>query len=162
VTPGMPLLDFADTCLGALDALRATDDRCLRPAAPGLHHTTVRVPVPGGTAVNLVDVHYEIRPHHVTGQAPAPAIIDAAPCPGLRVPFADLQDIATTLDTAHGNQAGDGYRATAVRRFIRQARIRGGTPVTALDLTAGTLNELLAYTGFGKSVVLVETFACWA
>ena len=35
-------------------------------------------------------------------------------------------------------------------------------PPNALDLTAGTLNELIAYTGFGKSVVLVETFACWA
>ena len=34
--------------------------------------------------------------------------------------------------------------------------------MSALDLTAGTLNELIAYTGFGKSVVLVETFACWA
>jgi hypothetical protein len=162
VTPGMPVLDFADTCLDALDALRAADDRCLRPAAPGPHHTTARIPVPGGTAVNLVDVHYDIRPHHVTAQPPAPAIINALPCPDLRVPLADLHHIAMALDIAHGNHAGDGYRATAVRRFISQARIRGGIPVTALDLTAGTLNELIAYTGFGKSVVLVETFACWA
>ena len=57
---------------------------------------------------------------------------------------------------------GNGYRAAAVRRFRHQARRSGGAPAEALDLTAGTLNELIAYTGFGKSVVLVETFACWA
>ncbi len=47
-------------------------------------------------------------------------------------------------------------------RFIRQIRSRDKGPVTGLRLTAGNLNELLAYTGFGKSVVLIEVFACWA
>jgi hypothetical protein len=162
VSPGMPLTDFADACLDELEALHRGGDRFLRPAAPGPHHTTLRVPVPGGTAVNLADAHYDIRPHHVTPPPQAPAILDAAPRPELRVPLAELLEVAAALDTAHGAPAGQGYRAAAVSRFIRQARGAGGAPVDALNLSAGTLNELIAYTGFGKSVVLVETLACWA
>ena len=162
VTPGMPLTDFADACLDELEALHHARDRSLRPAEPGPHHTTLRVPVPGDTAVSLADAHYDIRPHHVTAPPQAPAILDAAPRPELRVPLAELLDVATALDTAHGAPAGQGYRAAAVSRFIRQARGASGAPVDALDLSAGTLNELIAYTGFGKSVVLVETLACWA
>ena len=75
------------------------------------------------------------------------------------MPFTELEDIAAALDAA---APGNGYRAAAVRRFRNQARRSGGAPADALDLAAGTLNELIAYTGFGKSVVLVETFACWA
>lgn len=159
VAPGMPQTDFADACLDELAALHGARDRCLPVAAPGAHHTTIRVPGPGGT-VAITDVRYDIRPHHVlAGQQPSPAIVDADPLPELTVPFTELEDIAAALDTA---APGNGYRTTAVRRFMNQARRSGGATVTALDLTAGALNELIAYTGFGKSVVLVETFACWA
>jgi hypothetical protein len=158
VTPGMPLADFADACLDEVAALQATRDRCLPVAVPGPHHTTIRVPGPGGT-FTVADVRYDIRGHHVAaGQQPPPVILDAGPLPELGVPFAELEEIAAALDDA----SDTAYRAEAVRRFIRQARRPGGAPAAALDLQAGPLNELIAYTGFGKSVVLTETFACWA
>ena len=158
VAPGMPLVDFADACLDELAAIHGAQDRCLPVAAPGPHHTAIRVSGPGST-ISVVDVRYDIRSHHIASQQLPPAILDADPRPEVAVPFTELEDIAAALDAA---APGNGYRAAAVRRFRNQARRNGGAPAEALDLTAGTLNELIAYTGFGKSVMLVETFACWA
>lgn len=164
VTPGMPLREFIDAALDQLDELHQHGTRCRPVAEAEAHHTTLRLVGADGTSKRLVDVHYDIRPHHVTGGGIIPAILDAAPMLGLGVPFDDLAVIAVDLDAAHGDSAdgAEGFRTQAVRRFIRQIRTHGDQPVDALELTAGSLNELLAYTGFGKSVVLVEVLACWA
>jgi hypothetical protein len=157
VAPGMPLSDFADACLNEVAALHAARDRSLPTAVPGHYRTTIFVPGPGG-ASTVTDVRFDIREHHVADQQDPPAILDADPLLTLAVPFIELEDIAAALDTASGTT----YRVEAVRRFIKQARRPGGGPADVLDLEAGSLNELIAYTGFGKSIVLTETFACWA
>jgi hypothetical protein len=157
VSTGMPLRTFIDATLDELDDLVSANERTLPAAEPGPHHTTIRVPGCAGTS-DLVDVRYDIRPHHVTGIPEPPAIVDAAPMDTVRVPLAELEGIAAALDAVHGTA----YRAEAVRRFHRQLREHGSSSVKALDMAAGWLNELIAYTGFGKSVVLIETFACWA
>lgn len=157
VAPGMPLPDFADACLDEVTALQAAREGCLAAAAPGRYRTTIFVPGPGG-ASTVTDVRFDIRDHHVAGQQVPPAILDASPLITLTVPFSELEDIAAALDTASDTK----YRTEAVQRFIRQAQRAGGGPAGVLDLEAGSLNELIAYTGFGKSVVLTETFACWA
>jgi hypothetical protein len=159
VSPGMPLREYVDASLDFIDQAHA-QNRCMPDAAVGSHHTTIRVPGPGGTTRRLEDVRYTIRPRHLSGTSAFPAISDADPLPHLRVPFAELASIAARLDAAD-KDSGGGYRTGAVARFADQVRDQSG-PVQALDLAAGPLNGLLAYTGFGKSVVLVETFACWA
>ena len=113
VAPGMPLVDFADACLDELAAIHGAQDRCLPVAAPGPHHTTIRVPGPGGT-ISVADVRYDIRSHHIASQQLPPAILDADPRPEVAVPFTELEDIAAALDAA---APGNGYRAEAVRRL---------------------------------------------
>ena len=160
VAPGMPPAGLRlDACL---------DEESLLPSAGGqgrmpgrwprrpLPHHHLR-PGPGG-ASTVTDVRFDIRDHHVAGQQVPPAILDASPLITLTVPFSELEDIAAALDAVSGTK----YRTEAVHRFIKQARRPGGGPAGVLDLEAGSLNELIAYTGFGKSVVLTETFACWA
>ncbi|WP_240437561.1 hypothetical protein [Sciscionella marina] len=164
VTPGMPLRDFIDAALNQLDELHQQEPRCRPVAEAEPHHTTIRLVGADGARKRLIDVDYDLRPHHVTRAGVIPTIANAAPMATLCVPFAELEVIATELDAAYGDSSdgAEGYRTRAVHRFIRQARQHGDQAVAALDLTAGSLNQLLAYTGFGKSVVLVETLACWA
>ncbi|WP_416873698.1 hypothetical protein [Kitasatospora sp. SC0581] len=162
VDPGMPLADFVDGFLRELDELHRAKDRSLPPAGVGLHTTTTRIPAPNGRQQTFVDFHYDIRSHHVESGHQVPDVRDAPALLDRVVPFAELEAIATQIDRGHQRRGGSAYRAKAVRRFAEQIRSRSGQRIDGLDLTAGDLNELLAYTGFGKSVVLVETFACWA
>ncbi|MFC0038382.1 hypothetical protein [Actinomadura rayongensis] len=162
VDPGMPLPDFVDRALRDLDVLHAATRRSLPPAVTGLHTTTTRVPGPRGFDQTFVDFRYEIRTHHLAPDVPLAVVADAPARDELAVPFKELERIAERIDADVDGPEGSGFRAKAVRRFADQIRDRKGERVEELRLTAGTLSQLLAYTGFGKSVVLIETFACWA
>jgi len=162
VDPGMPLPAFIDGFLHELDELYREKNRVLAPAEAGPHMTTTRVPGPDGTQQTFVDFHYDIRPHHVGTERPMPTVHDAPPLLERWVPFSELKDIAQHIDRTESAAGRSAHRQGAVDRFAEQVRSRRGEKVDGLDLSAGDLNELLAYTGFGKSVVLIETFACWA
>ncbi|KEF17063.1 hypothetical protein DF18_31550 [Streptomyces rimosus] len=162
VDPGMPLPDFVDSFLHDLDMLHAARNRVLPPAEAGRHTTTTRVPGRDGRQQTFVDFHYEIRPHHLAPGHSVPAVRDAPALLDRWVPFSELREVAVQIDQGELEQGRSAYRERAVERFVKQIRSRRNEPVKGLDLTAGVLNELLAYTGFGKSVVLIETFACWA
>lgn len=162
VDPGMPLPDFVDNLLAELDDLYAAKSRVLPSAQAGPHTTTTRVFRQGTRQQSFVDFHYDIQPHHVDPGHPIPTVTDAPARLDCFVPFGELREIAAGIDRAVQEQGGSVYREKAVRRFEEQIRSRSGDRIEGLDLTAGSINELLAYTGFGKSVVLIETFACWA
>ncbi|MGW0521874.1 hypothetical protein [Crossiella sp. NPDC003009] len=160
VDAGMSLADFIDTALDDLDTLHANRKQALPPAMPGTHTTSIRVPGPEGTADRYVDFRFDIQPHHRDPAQPPPTVIDSPPLDDLWVPFKELAQIAELLDGCP-DIPGD-HRTGAVRKFEKCVRSREADQVKGLDLTAGRLNALLAYTGFGKSVVLVEVLACWA
>ncbi|MEV8289267.1 hypothetical protein [Streptomyces niveus] len=162
VEPGMPLPTFVDGFLRDLDVLDTGRERSLQSAEAGPHTSTTVIPGPEGISQKYVDFRYEIRPHHVARTTTVPTLIDAPALLDCWVPFCELRDIATRIDHCVDSTGATAFRQKAVDRFAERIRSREGTSVTGLRLTAGTLNELLAYTGFGKSVVLVETFACWA
>ncbi|SFD43032.1 hypothetical protein [Streptomyces aidingensis] len=162
VDPGMPLPAYIDTFLGQLDELHAAKNRSLPPAQAGPHMTTTRVVVEDGRKQTFVDFHYGVRPHHLDPGHPIPAVRDAPDLPEKLVLFAELKEIAHLIDQEERKHGRSAHRRDAVDRFEEQVRTRENKTVKGLHLTAGNLNELLAYTGFGKSVVLVETFACWA
>lgn len=153
VSPGIPLAEHADACLDLLDDHLRDRDRCREHARPGPHHSTLRT---GGRRV--VDARYELLPHHIVAPQQLPMVVDAPPLPQLRVPLAELAEVADRLDKAHRTQ----HRSKSVARFRERVRDRHGQTIKELDLAAGELNQLLAYTGFGKSVVMIEVFACWA
>lgn len=159
VDPGMPLTEFVDGVLTELDQLFAARRRALRPAGPGHYRTSIRVPREGADDY-YVGFRFHIEPHHLDPGLPPPAVVNSAPLARKWVPFTALRDIATDLDR-HPDVPGD-HRAEIVTRFETSIRAKHTDPVEGLDLTAGTLNEILAYTGFGKSVALIEVFACWA
>ncbi|MFJ8277281.1 hypothetical protein ACIRA2_08290 [Streptomyces griseoviridis] len=162
VDPGMPLPDFVDGFLRELDELHSARSRALTPAEAGPHTTTTSVPGADGRQQTFVDFHYDIRPHHLDTGHPVPQVLDAPALLECWLPFSELKDIAARIDRGEQRLGKSAYREKAVDRFVRQVRSRSNEPVDGLHLTAGSLNELLAYTGFGKSVVLIETFACWA
>ncbi|WP_231406003.1 hypothetical protein [Streptomyces clavuligerus] len=162
VEPGMPLPAFVDGFLRDLDVLYAGRQRSLPSAEAGPHTTTTMIPGLDGSSQKYVDFRYEIRPHHVARTVSAPTLMDAPALLDCWAPFSELRDIAARIDHGLDGTGGITFRQKAVDQFAEQIRSREGTSVTGLRLTAGTLNQLLAYTGFGKSVVLVETFACWA
>lgn len=162
VDPGVPLPDFVDGFLRELDELYAAKSRVLQGAEAGPHMTTTRVLGPDGRQQTFVDLHYDIRPHHLDCGQPIPVVRDAPALLDCWVPFSELKKIAALIDQGEKERGRSAYRENAVDRFAEQIRSRRNEPVEGLDLTAGSLNELLAYTGFGKSVVLIETFACWA
>ena len=157
---GMAPLRFTDDCLAVLDDLERKRSRCLPVAEPGGHRSILRVPREGGHD-EIVDARYEIRQHHLPDASHPAVVTTAADRERIEVPLDELEDIAVTLDERFGTE----HRTKSVRRFIDKIRGRPGTfdeTGTKLVLEAGELNELIAYTGFGKSVVLIESFACWA
>jgi hypothetical protein len=162
VSPGMPLTAFIDQALAELDELYVANRKPLPPATTGNYTTTTRIVGVDGTDQTYVDFRYRIEAHHEEPVRPLSVIADAPPRTEVVVPFAELERIAVCLDKELDNVDSDGYRATSVRRFQQEVRDRAGDKIKELDLAAGELNELLAYTGFGKSVVLIESFACWA
>ncbi|MBA9056823.1 hypothetical protein [Streptomyces murinus] len=162
VDPGMPMTEFVDGFLRQLDDLFRQKPRVLQTARTGPHTTTTRVTGPDGRQQTFVDFHYEIRSHHADPGHPIPSVRDSPALLDRCVPFSELKEVATLIDEREREQGRSVYRANAVDRFITQIRSRKDENLEGLDLTAGSLNELLAYTGFGKSVVLIETFACWA
>jgi hypothetical protein len=162
VDPGMPLPTYVDGFLRELDELHAAKARVLTPAQAGPHTTTTRVTSPDGPHQTFVEFQYQIRPHHLDTGSPYPTVLDAPPLPTRFVPFEELVELARQVDEAEMARGCSAHREKAVRRFAVQVRDRQGRSVDGLDLAAGDINELLAYTGFGKSVVLVEIFACWA
>lgn len=161
VDPGMPLSDFIDRALTELDALHSRASRSLPIAKPGPHATTLRVPGAGGTSHTYVDYRYDIQPHHRPPRQPRTAL---QPRPALLeqpIPLTELCRIADRIDREAERRGESAYRLKAVHRFMAEVRTRAGERIEEMRLTAGNLNQLLAYTGFGKSVVLVETLACW-
>ncbi|MFJ6677435.1 hypothetical protein ACIQMJ_40585 [Actinosynnema sp. NPDC091369] len=162
VNPGMPLTAFVDQTLTELDQLSVANRKPLPPASKGDYTTTTRIIGVDGTDQTYVDFHYRIQAHHEEPVGPLPVIGDAPRCDHLVVPFADLENIAARLDKLLDEVSSGGYRVKSVQRFQQQVRNRAGDEVEELDLSAGEVNELLAYTGFGKSVVMIESFACWA
>ncbi|MFI0718519.1 hypothetical protein [Streptomyces sp. NPDC021203] len=162
VRPGMPLAAYVDGLLQRLDELHAARNRVLPPARTGAHVTTTGVAGEGDRQQVFVDFHYDIHPHHLDAGQPPPVIADAPELPERHVPFDELREIARLIDQGEREHGRSGHREDAVDRFGRQIRSQNNELLDGLDLTTGNLNELLAYTGFGKSVVLIETFACWA
>ncbi|MCG7524103.1 hypothetical protein MHW47_06555 [Streptomyces sp. OfavH-34-F] len=162
VDPGMALPAYVDGFLRELDELYAAKNHVTASAQTGTHMTTTGVTAPDGRQQTFVDLHYEIRPHHLDPRPPIPVVRDAPPLNDRLVPFDELKEIARRIDQQALHRGRSAYREKAVDRFIQQIRSHRNERVGGLDLTAGNLNELLAYTGFGKSVVLIETFACWA
>ncbi|MET9146277.1 hypothetical protein ACIGZH_32010 [Streptomyces sp. NPDC058319] len=162
VDPGLPLPDFIDGFLEQLDELRMAMCRVRPTADLGPHVTTTSVPGGDGARQTFVDFHYEIRPHHLAAGHMIPEVRDAPPLPGRWVAFSELKEVAARIDKGEEELGRSAYRQRAVDRFACEIRSRRNEKVKGLDLAAGELNELLAYTGFGKSVVLIETFACWA
>ncbi|MEV4173837.1 hypothetical protein [Nonomuraea sp. NPDC049709] len=162
VDPGMPLTAFIDKHLADLDAWYVESRRELPIGRPGAHYATLRMPGLDGTSETFIDFAFELQPHHEEPARSLPRIEDAPPLLDRWVPFAELEDIAAAIDRSMLKAGQPAYRQACVKRFARQIETSRNKQVTGLDLTAGTLNELLAYTGFGKSVVLVESFACWA
>lgn len=152
------LRGFVDGLLTELDDLHLRRRRALPVAKPGPHRAVSRSRSAGESVPGFTETHFEIRAHHTEPARSLPRIEDAPPEHDLWVAFAELEEIATRLDAA----LGGGHRRQCVRRFATEIRAADGEPVDGLLLTAGPLRELLAYTGFGKSVVLVESFACWA
>ncbi|WP_134731103.1 hypothetical protein [Amycolatopsis nivea] len=158
--PGMPLAAFVDDALGELDKLFAARPRSLRPAPPGHYTSTVRVPL-SASRDRYTNFRFDLLPHHRDKGRPMPVVVDAPAADRITVPFAELKKLAKELDGSP-NVAGS-HRTEVVERFERSVRSGPGSEaVSCLELTAGSINELLAYTGFGKSVVLIEVFACWA
>lgn len=162
VDPGMPLTAFIDKHLADLDACYAESRRELPVARQGSHYTTLRMPGLDGTSETFVDFEFGLQPHHEEPARNLPRIEDAPPLLDYVVSFKELEDIAAAIDCGMLKVGQPAYRQECVQRFSQHIQTSGNNQVKCLDLTAGTLNELLAYTGFGKSVVLVESFACWA
>ncbi|GAB2887650.1 hypothetical protein [Streptomyces mayteni] len=162
IDPGMPLPAFVDGSLRELDELHRAKTRVLATAEAGPYTTTTRVPRPDGRQQMFVDFQYEIGPHHLDAGHTIPEVRDAPALLECWVPFSELKEIAALIDQGERERGRSSHRQKAVDRFESQIRSRRNESVKGLDLTAGSLNELLAYTGFGKSVVLIETFACWA
>nr|MDQ3577430.1 hypothetical protein [Actinomycetota bacterium] len=160
VDAGMSLASFVDAALDDLDALHTANERSLRPAQPGTHTTSIRVPGVQGADHRYVDFRYEIESHHRDPGDPLPTVVDSPPLADLWVPFDELGDIAEALDRCPDIPGN--HRQEAVTKFKALIRSKEADRIDGLGVTAGKLNSLLAYTGFGKSVVLVEVFACWA
>ncbi|MBE1537083.1 hypothetical protein [Actinomadura algeriensis] len=158
VDPGMALRDFVDGLLKELDDLHVERRRDLRPAGPGPHTAVARSRSSGGAEPGFTELRFEIRGHHAEPARTLPRIEDAPPERDRWVAFAELEEIAGLLDKGLGGT----HRVGCVQRFSEEIRTASGEVADGLLLTAGSLRELLAYTGFGKSVVLVESFACWA
>lgn len=157
------LSGYIDEALDVLDRLEARRERTLASAEEGHYATTTRV-VGRGTAGDLfATFQYEIRAHHLTVEPPPPKLVDADPMQECIVPLHELRTVAERLDAIPDSSGKrSNHYVDSVDRFAREVRCGSGETVTELDLTAGGLNALLAYPGFGKSVVLVETLACWA
>ncbi|MEV4252727.1 hypothetical protein AB0J52_06110 [Spirillospora sp. NPDC049652] len=155
--PPEELRRFIDQLLDELDRLHVERPRDLRAAETGLHTATARFHSPADSG--FTELRFEIRSHHAEPPRSLPSIETAPPAHDLWVAFSELEEIAGRLDDGLGGKA---YRQECVRRFAKEICASNGTSVKGLLLTAGSLRELLAYTGFGKSVVLVESFACWA
>ncbi|MDX6740420.1 hypothetical protein [Actinocorallia sp. A-T 12471] len=162
VDPGMSLPDFVDGMLARLDGLRARRLRSLPVAAAGPHRATTSVRGLGRRSERVPTTHYFIKPHHAPPAVPPPPLRDAPDLPELMVPFAELAEIAEEIDKHEVDRGRQAFRADRVRKFENEIRSAVSDVSAGLCLTAGRINELLAYTGFGKSVVLVEVFACWA
>ena len=159
VRTGMSLTAYVDEALDLLDRLEARRNRVLPTAVEGHYITSTPVPDRRSSGAAFATFHYEIRAHHLAIEPPPPKIVDAAELAACPVHLSDLRRIAARLDALPG-AAGD-HHVKAVQRFEEEVRAKGG-PVVTLDLVAGTLNGLLAYPGFGKSVVLVRVLGCWA
>lgn len=162
VDPGMPLPDFVDGMLQRLDRLHASRPRTMPMAGAGTHRATTPVRGIGSRRDRVTQVHYDLKSHHAPLDTPAPPLRDSPELPDLKVPFDDLEMIAEKIDEWDLGRGGEAYRVGLVCQLRDEIRSAVSDTSTGLCLTAGRINELLAYTGFGKSVVLVEVFACWA
>lgn len=160
--PGMPLTDFVDQRLREIDGIRIQERRALPVASPGIHTATARVSEPDGTGQTYVDLRFELQEHHIGQRAVLPVVEDAPPLADHWVSFEELAEIASLIDAGTDGTGATTYRRDCVERFRREIRTGADESVDGLLLTSGTLNELLAYTGFGKSVVMTESLACWA
>ncbi|WP_409465197.1 hypothetical protein [Amycolatopsis sp. GA6-003] len=158
--PGMPLTAFVDHALGELDKIFAARPRSLRPAPPGHYTSTVRVPG-SNSRDRYTSFRFDLQAHHQDRGRPMPVVVDAPAADRITVPFAELRKLAEDLDRS--THVEGSHRAEIVERFERSVHSESeSSTVSEIELTEGSLNELLAYTGFGKSVVLIEVFACWA
>ena len=162
VDPGMPLPDFVDDMLQRLDRLHASRPATTPVAGAGPHRATTPVKGIGARRAHATQVHYDLKPDHAPPGIPAPPLRDRPELPDLKVPFDELEMIAEKIDERDLSRGGEAYRAGLVCRLKEGIRSVVSDTSTGLYLTAGGINELLAYTGFGKTVVLVEVFACWA
>ncbi|MFE3383264.1 hypothetical protein ACFXMP_46105, partial [Streptomyces anulatus] len=136
VDPGMPLPTYVDGFLRQLDELHAAKNRVLAPAQAGPHMTTTGVTGPDGHQQTFVDLHYEIRPHHLDTGHPFPVVLDAPALENRWVPFDELKEIAHRIDRVEQDLGRSAYREKAVDRFAQRIRSRGGENVEGLDLTA--------------------------
>jgi hypothetical protein len=158
VAAHMPLRAFVDDALDAIDVAYKARNRVLKTAKRGFHTTSAKAHSFDGASHQYVDFRYELQPHHESPAAGLPTVATAPPLHRKFVPFHELRDVAERIDRWMMSKGRSGHRADKVRDFEKALEPR----TDGLELTSGSVNELLAYTGFGKSVVLVEVFACWA
>lgn len=158
VAAHMPLRAFVDDALDAIEVYHKTRTRVLAPAKRGFHTTSTKAGSFDGTSHQYVDFRFELQAHHESPSAVVPTVVTAPPLQRRFVPFHELRDVAERIDRCMVSRGRSGHRTDKVRDFEKALEPADG----GLALTAGSVNELLAYTGFGKSVVLIEVFACWA
>lgn len=158
VNPHMPLRAFVDDALDAIDVHHKARNRVVTTARRGFHTTSTKARSVDGSSHQYVDFRFELRAHHESPSALLPTVVTAPPLHRRFVPFHELREVAERIDQRMVSTGGSGHRAAKVRDFEKALE----PTASGLELTSGSVNELLAYTGFGKSVVLVEVFACWA
>lgn len=158
--PGMPLPDFVEEALAAVEHRSRIGRGAVPDAGPGSYYTTVRRTPGNGSGKSFVDQRFQIRDYGSVGnQAPGARLVTSTAQDEIQVPVAELIELAEKLDAVHG---GAGYRARNVERLCRRLRTTAGAVGLngILDLTAGETHLLNAPTGVGKSV-LMEILACW-
>lgn len=161
VHSGMALPQFVDDALRRLDLMEQDADRCTSPAKPGIHRALIHADRARSADLSertFVVHEYNLLNHHIPATVAPPVLLDAPARDELFAPFEELRRIAVILDRAYGTT----YRSESVDRFAAMVKDRDGAAVAGLALESGPLNGLSAFTGFGKSVVLTEAFACWA
>lgn len=158
-TPGMPLRDFVDETLQALEKSSSVGRGLTRAAAAGAYHTTIRCPAGPGRSNRAVDQRYTIRDHSVAVDTKPPVLSTSPLLDDLRIPVTEVISLAETLDRLN---SGPAYRANHVRKLCRRLHTQDGflTLEDVLSFAAGEVRLLNAPTGIGKSVIM-HVIACW-
>lgn len=156
---GRPPLEYVDECLELLQREREVRPRAAATVArSGLFGTPLYLSGPRDGGGRTVDVHYQLELTEQEAVRETPTVITpAADAESVRIPVAELRDLAVRLDTAFGQT----HRLESVQRIFDNLVTRPGEEVERVwTLRAGPTQILHAPTGVGKNV-LAELVACW-